>query len=93
MPDRSHLAAGAPDTLVIGVEESIIVRPIAGGDRTHGMAGHDTSGDGPGVTSRTRAAMSSPEDFRAEEGESMQTTEGTLELSLLPYAIVRIDSV
>lgn len=39
------------------------------------------------------AAMSSPEDFRAEEGESMQTTEGALELSLLPYAIVRIDSV
>jgi hypothetical protein len=39
------------------------------------------------------AAMSSPEDFRAEEGESMQTTGGALELSLLPYAIVRIDSV
>ncbi len=39
------------------------------------------------------AAMSSPADFRAEESETKQTTEGTLELSLLPYAIACIDSV
>jgi len=39
------------------------------------------------------AAMSSPEGFRAEAGDTMQTTKGTLELSLLPYAVVRIDSV
>jgi len=39
------------------------------------------------------AAMSSPEDFRAEEGEAKQTLEGTLELSLLPYAIVCIDLI
>jgi hypothetical protein len=38
------------------------------------------------------AAMGAPEDFRAEAGSTMQTTGGTLELSLLPYAIVRIDS-
>jgi hypothetical protein len=39
------------------------------------------------------AAMSSPEDFRAEAGDATQTAKGTLELSLLPYAIARIDSV
>jgi hypothetical protein len=38
------------------------------------------------------AAMASPEDFRAEQGETVETTQGTLELSLLPYAIARIDS-
>jgi hypothetical protein len=38
------------------------------------------------------AAMDSPEDFRAEEGSPVQTTDGTLVLSLLPYAVVRIDS-
>ncbi len=37
------------------------------------------------------AAMRSPEDFRAEEAKSMQTREGSLELCLLPYAIIRID--
>jgi len=38
------------------------------------------------------AAMSTPEAFRAEEGQPMQTTGGTLRLSLLPYAVVRVDS-
>ncbi len=38
-------------------------------------------------------AMLSPEDFRAGEGETLQTSGGVLELSLLPYAIARIDTV
>ena len=38
------------------------------------------------------AAMRSPEDFRAEEGKPMQTREGSLDLSLLPYAIAQIDT-
>ena len=37
-------------------------------------------------------AMISPEAFRAETGELVQTAEGSLELSLLPYAIAQIDS-
>ncbi len=37
------------------------------------------------------AAMASPEEFRAEEGDAVRTTGGTLELNLLPYAVVRID--
>jgi hypothetical protein len=37
------------------------------------------------------AAMTSPEEFRTEEGDPIRTTEGSLELDLLPYAIVRID--
>jgi hypothetical protein len=37
-------------------------------------------------------AISTPEAFRAEEGQLMQTTGGTLSLSLLPYAIIRLDS-
>jgi hypothetical protein len=37
-------------------------------------------------------AMGSPENFRAEKGSAMQTTDGVLELSVLPYAVVRIDS-
>ena len=40
-----------------------------------------------------REAMLSPEAFRAQVGELLQTAEGTLELNLLPYAIARIDSV
>ena len=36
-------------------------------------------------------AMASPETFRAEKGELVQTTEGTLELNLLPYAVAQID--
>ena len=37
-------------------------------------------------------AMASPETFRAERGELVQTTNGTLELNLFPYAIAQIDS-
>jgi hypothetical protein len=37
------------------------------------------------------AAMTSPEEFRAEEGDTVRTREGSLELDLLPYALVRID--
>ncbi|MBI1878614.1 MAG: hypothetical protein HYR94_10375, partial [Chloroflexi bacterium] len=37
-------------------------------------------------------AMQSPETFRAQEGELKQTKAGTLQLDLLPYAIVRIGS-
>ncbi|MYE88743.1 hypothetical protein F4X33_07100 [Candidatus Poribacteria bacterium] len=37
-------------------------------------------------------AMASPETFRAETGELLQTTNNTLELNLLPYAIAQIDS-
>jgi hypothetical protein len=36
-------------------------------------------------------AMRSPEAFRAEEGETLQLSRGTLQLSLLPYAVARID--
>ena len=39
-----------------------------------------------------QAAMASPEIFREERGELMQTTNGTLELNLLPYASAQIDS-
>jgi hypothetical protein len=38
-------------------------------------------------------AMESPEDFRASEAEVLETTKGTLNLTLLPYAVARIDSV
>jgi hypothetical protein len=38
------------------------------------------------------AAMVSPEDFRTDEVQSVKTSEGVLELNLLPYAVVRIDS-
>jgi hypothetical protein len=38
-------------------------------------------------------AMRSPEGFRAQPGELRPTSAGTLELSLLPYAAARIDSV
>ena len=37
-------------------------------------------------------AMRSPEDFRAQEAETVQTSEGVLALRLLPYAVVRIDT-
>ena len=37
-------------------------------------------------------AMTSPEVFHQETGELVQTTNGTLELSLLPYAIAQLDS-
>ncbi len=37
-------------------------------------------------------AMTSPEAFRAETGELVQTAEASLELNLLPYAIAQIDS-
>ena len=36
--------------------------------------------------------MESPEVFRQETGELMQIVEGALELNLLPYAIIQIDS-
>lgn len=36
-------------------------------------------------------AMRSPEDFRSQEGELREPASGRLELSLLPYAIVRLD--
>jgi hypothetical protein len=35
--------------------------------------------------------MRSPEAFRAEKGELVQTARGVLELELLPYGIARID--
>lgn len=38
------------------------------------------------------AAMQSPEEFRVGQGEIRQTARGVLELSLLPYAIARIDT-
>ena len=38
-------------------------------------------------------AMASPETFRAEMGELLQTTNNTLELNLLPYAVAQIDGV
>ena len=38
-----------------------------------------------------QTAMASPEVFRGETGELVQTTNGTLELNLLPYAIAQID--
>ena len=37
-------------------------------------------------------AMASPEAFRAETGELAQTTNGTLALNLLPYAVTQIDA-
>ena len=39
-----------------------------------------------------QTAMASPETFRAETGELLQTINGTLELNLLPYAVAQIDS-
>ena len=39
-----------------------------------------------------QAAMTSPDAFRAEANELVQTANGTLELSLLPYAIAQIDT-
>jgi len=38
------------------------------------------------------AAMQSPETFRTQAGESIATAHGTLEVTLLPYAVVRLDS-
>jgi hypothetical protein len=38
------------------------------------------------------AAMTAPEDFRAEVGEETETDGGALELELLPYAVARIDT-
>jgi hypothetical protein len=38
------------------------------------------------------AAMREPETFRAQLGEEQNTADGTLELMLRPYAILRIDS-
>ena len=37
-------------------------------------------------------AMLAPEVFRAQEGELLETSAGELELTLLPYAIARIDT-
>jgi hypothetical protein len=37
-------------------------------------------------------AMRSPEHFRASKGETVPTSDGSLEFSLLPYAIARIDT-
>ena len=39
-----------------------------------------------------RDAMASPEAFREETGELLQTTNGTLELNMLPYAVTQIDT-
>ena len=39
-----------------------------------------------------QTAMTSPEAFRSEAGELVQTVAGTLELNLLPYAIAQIDN-
>ena len=39
-----------------------------------------------------QAVMTSPEVFRQETGELMQSVEGALELILLPYAVAQIDS-
>ena len=39
-----------------------------------------------------QTAMTSPETFRAETGELVGDTNGTLELDLLPYAVAQIDS-
>ena len=39
-----------------------------------------------------QTAMASPDLFREERGELLQTTNGTLELNLLPYAVAQIDS-
>jgi len=38
------------------------------------------------------AAMQSPETFRNQAGESIAILNGTLEVTLLPYAVARIDS-
>lgn len=38
-------------------------------------------------------AMQAPEAFRSTPGELLPTSAGALELNLLPYALVRIDSV
>ncbi|MFC1976295.1 hypothetical protein ACFLXQ_07840 [Chloroflexota bacterium] len=37
-------------------------------------------------------AMQSPEEFRTQPGDFQQTSGGTLKLSLLPYAVARIDT-
>jgi hypothetical protein len=37
-------------------------------------------------------AMSSPEVFRSQSGDTLQTAAGNLSLNLLPYAVARIDS-
>jgi hypothetical protein len=42
--------------------------------------------------SNVEAAMQAPEEFRVEQGDLQQTSDGALQLDLLPYAIVRIDS-
>ena len=39
-----------------------------------------------------QTAMTSPENFREEMGELVGDAEDTLELNLLPYAVVQIDS-
>lgn len=39
-----------------------------------------------------RQAMASPEEYRAAEGARLPTVDGELEIELLPYAVVRIDS-
>jgi len=38
-------------------------------------------------------AVRSPEDFRGQAGQLLATSAGALDLSLLPYAVVRIDSL
>jgi hypothetical protein len=42
--------------------------------------------------SSVESAMHSPEEFRAQAGTPQQTTGGKLQLSLLPYAVARIDN-
>ena len=39
-----------------------------------------------------QAAMTSPDTFRSENGEPVQTVDGALELNLLPYAVTQIDT-
>jgi hypothetical protein len=36
-------------------------------------------------------AMQAPEEFRRQAPEELQTSQGQLELELLPYAVARID--
>ena len=60
--------------------QQVIVQNLAGSVRVRHLNetnAHDT--------------MASPETFRAERGELVQTTNGKLELNLFPYAIAQID--
>jgi hypothetical protein len=39
------------------------------------------------------AAMLAPEEFREHSGEPMETSDSSVKLDLLPYAVVRIDNI